>query len=204
MPRTSGKKRLAALLALAGLLTHLTACGTILHPERRGQPSGRLDPAIVALDAVGLLLFFIPGVIAFAVDFSNGTIYLPDGGSADARPLPGVEGVQTVRLSPAELTPDREERGLRALTRRPRIERGIADGAEQHRVGVFHGGDGVGRQRLIGGADRRAADQRVHESEVMSVTIGDFMKHARRRRGDVRADAVTAEKNDAGVHTPNP
>ena len=31
------------------------------------------------LDAVGLLFFFVPGVIAFAVDFSNGTIYLPDG-----------------------------------------------------------------------------------------------------------------------------
>ncbi|MGD8177127.1 hypothetical protein [Marinimicrobium sp. ARAG 43.8] len=65
----------------AGLILQTTACGTILYPERKGQTEGRLDPAVVALDAVGLLLFLIPGVIAFAVDFSNGTIYLP-GGSA--------------------------------------------------------------------------------------------------------------------------
>ena len=48
-----------------------------MHPERRGQPAGRLDWEIVALDAIGLFFFFIPGVIAFAVDFSNSTIYLP-------------------------------------------------------------------------------------------------------------------------------
>lgn len=65
----------------AGLILQTTACGTILYPERKGQTEGRLDPAVVALDAVGLLLFLVPGVIAFAVDFSNGTIYLP-GGSA--------------------------------------------------------------------------------------------------------------------------
>ena len=60
-------------------------CGTVLHPERRGQAAGPLDWKIVALDAVGLLFFFVPGVVAFAVDFSNGTIYLPteEYGSAD-------------------------------------------------------------------------------------------------------------------------
>lgn len=63
----------------ASLLAQLTACGTILHPERKGQKSGRIDPAIAVLDGLGLLLFLIPGVIAFAVDFSNGTIYLPGG-----------------------------------------------------------------------------------------------------------------------------
>lgn len=63
----------------ASLLVQLTACGTILHPERKGQKSGQIDPAIAVFDAIGLLFFFIPGVIAFAVDFSNGTIYLPGG-----------------------------------------------------------------------------------------------------------------------------
>ena len=29
------------------------------------------------MDAIGLFFFLIPGVIAFAVDFNNGTIYLP-------------------------------------------------------------------------------------------------------------------------------
>jgi len=64
---------------VASLLAQLAACGTILHPERKGQTSGRIDPAIAVLDGLGLLLFLIPGVIAFAVDFSNGTIYLPGG-----------------------------------------------------------------------------------------------------------------------------
>lgn len=65
---------LAGGSVLAGVAS---GCGTIIHPERRGQPTGRLDPAIVLLDGLGLLLFFIPGIIAFAVDFSTGAIYLP-------------------------------------------------------------------------------------------------------------------------------
>ena len=72
-------KKLITLFISTGLILNLTACGTILHPERKGQTSGRLDAGVVLLDAVGLLFFFVPGVIAFAVDFSNGTIYLPDG-----------------------------------------------------------------------------------------------------------------------------
>src|SRR5580698_7330540 len=59
------------------LVFQLTGCGTLLYPERRGQVAGRLDAGVVILDAVGLLFFIIPGVIAFAVDFSNGSIYLP-------------------------------------------------------------------------------------------------------------------------------
>lgn len=50
----------------------------MFHPERRGQPhSHHLDWQIVALDGLCLLLFFVPGVIAFAVDFATGAIYLP-------------------------------------------------------------------------------------------------------------------------------
>src|SRR5690606_35912214 len=60
----------------------ISACGTILHPERKGQISGRIDPSIAVLNGIGLLFFLVPGVIAFAVDFNNGTIYLPN--SADA------------------------------------------------------------------------------------------------------------------------
>lgn len=64
-------------LMIGGAAASMTACGTILHPERKGQRGGRIDPSIAILDGIGLLFFFIPGVIAFAVDFSNGTIYLP-------------------------------------------------------------------------------------------------------------------------------
>lgn len=75
MPLISRRRWIGLILANAGLIG--AGCGTILYPERRGQPAGMLDWKVVALDAVGLILFFVPGVIAFAVDFSNGTIYLP-------------------------------------------------------------------------------------------------------------------------------
>lgn len=55
----------------------ITACGTLMYLERRVQTSGRIDPAIAILDGVGVLLFVIPGLIAFAVDFATGAIYLP-------------------------------------------------------------------------------------------------------------------------------
>ena len=58
------------------LILHLTACGTLLYPERKGQTGGRIDAGVAALNGVGLLLFVIPGLIAYAVDFNNGTIYL--------------------------------------------------------------------------------------------------------------------------------
>jgi hypothetical protein len=66
-------------LVIALFVFHQCGCGTIFFPERKGQPPGPLDLKVVALDAIGLLFFFIPGVIAFAVDFNNGTIYLPPG-----------------------------------------------------------------------------------------------------------------------------
>ncbi len=62
------------------MIAQLAGCGTIIHPERKGQKDGRIDPGIAVLDGIGLLFFIIPGVIAFAVDFSNGTIYLPGTG----------------------------------------------------------------------------------------------------------------------------
>ena len=61
----------------AVLIVQLMGCGTILYPERKGQKSGNIDVGVAILDGIGLLLFIIPGVIAFAVDFYDGTIYLP-------------------------------------------------------------------------------------------------------------------------------
>ena len=62
------------------LMAQLTGCGTLMYPERKGQKDGRIDAGVAVLDGLGLLFFIIPGVIAFAVDFSNGTIYLPGTG----------------------------------------------------------------------------------------------------------------------------
>lgn len=63
------------LLGLSVMLS-VVSCGTILYPERRGQAAGRIDAGVAVLDGLGLLFFFVPGVIAFAVDFTTGAIYL--------------------------------------------------------------------------------------------------------------------------------
>jgi len=70
-------RRAAVVAAMAGTLVGATACGVILYPERKGQVDGRIDPAVAVLDGIGLLFFIVPGVIAFAVDFATGAIYLP-------------------------------------------------------------------------------------------------------------------------------
>ena len=86
-------RKFISLSLVAVTLANIAACGTIIYPERRGQAGGRIDPAIAILDGTGLLFFIIPGVIAFAVDFSNGSIYLPGGrsnlssGTGQADPL---------------------------------------------------------------------------------------------------------------------
>lgn len=79
-------------------------CGTVLHPERRGQAAGPLDWKIVALDAVGLLFFFVPGVVAFAVDFSNGTIYMPSESYSSADRRSGSTELQKVDVPVADMT----------------------------------------------------------------------------------------------------
>lgn len=76
------RTKAAALSLSLALVLQTTACGFILHPERKGQTGGQIDPAIAILDGIGLLLFIIPGAIAFGVDFYHGTIYLPNGSSA--------------------------------------------------------------------------------------------------------------------------
>ncbi len=106
----------------------VSGCGTLLYPERRGQPAGRLDWKVVALNGIGLLFFFIPGVIAFAVDFLNGTIYLP----AESEPceppcLPApasaakstnrrLSGLRPIKVPRKELTPRRIEEVIARYT----------------------------------------------------------------------------------------
>jgi len=72
------RRHLLQYAAQTAVVAAVSGCGTLMYPERRGQKGGRLDWRVVALNGIGLLFFFIPGVIAFAVDFINGTIYLPE------------------------------------------------------------------------------------------------------------------------------
>src|ERR1700758_5507579 len=92
--------QIAATLMASGAV-FLASCGTILYPERRGQPAGRLDVGVVALDGIGLLLFLVPGVIAFAVDFATGAIYLPPGYALAVPPT--AADLCQLRVDPGEL-----------------------------------------------------------------------------------------------------
>lgn len=76
-------KRLLTPLLLAIYLCASSGCGVLLYPERQGQKQGKLDVGVVALDGIGLFFFVVPGLIAFAIDFYQGTIYLPNTGFSD-------------------------------------------------------------------------------------------------------------------------
>jgi len=73
-------------LLVATLLTQLTACGTLFFPDRRGQIEGRIDPVVAGLNAIGILFYVIPGLIAFGIDFATGAIYLPGGLTSQVDP----------------------------------------------------------------------------------------------------------------------
>lgn len=68
------------VLFLSVCVLSLQACGTLIKRDQIGKAhSKKLDLPIVALNAIGLVLFIVPGVVAFTVDYLNGTLYLPYG-----------------------------------------------------------------------------------------------------------------------------
>ncbi len=92
-------RALARFLLLPILLVQ-SACGTLLYPERRGQTEGRIDPAVAIMNGIGVLFFNIPGLVAFAVDFSTGAIYLPPDETSDER------GGRVIEMDPDNITPE--------------------------------------------------------------------------------------------------
>ena len=81
-------RREIAFGLLIALGVESTACGTLIYPERRGQRSGRIDPGVAVMDGIGLLLFIIPGLVAFAIDFSTGAIYVPGSRRGEVERVP--------------------------------------------------------------------------------------------------------------------
>lgn len=70
--------KLASMAVIAAVALQLAGCGTLLYPERRGTQGGRVDAGVAIMDGLWCLVFIVPGVVAFIVDFSDGAIY--DGG----------------------------------------------------------------------------------------------------------------------------
>jgi len=75
---TSRRFFLQEISLLSGVFA-LNGCGTILYPERRNQATVglALDLTVIILDGILCLLFVVPGVVAFGVDFATGAIYIP-------------------------------------------------------------------------------------------------------------------------------
>jgi copper chaperone CopZ len=100
------------VLVCVVLIVQLAGCGTIMYPERKGQRGGRIDPGIAVLDGLCLLLFIIPGVIAYAVDFGNGTIYLPN----TARGSLDLKNTKQVKFDPKHYTNETIEKIIKEET----------------------------------------------------------------------------------------
>lgn|GEM_PF-299227 len=138
-------------------------CGTLLYPERRGQPAGRLDWRVVLLDGIGLFFFFIPGVIAFAVDFLNGTIYLPAEG-VDCEPpqqssTSSPPALRKITLSRSELTPRGIERRVsREIGKPVSLEEGDCMICEMDSIDRFW--EQAGRLKRSWRKTERRAEQR--------------------------------------------
>lgn len=113
--RISYSRRWFLRSMLAACAASASGCGSILYPERVGQPRrGPLDWKVVVMDGACLLLFFVPGVVAFAVDWYNGTLFLP-AHQCRHRHDP-VEGMVQVDLGRDPLTQDRLEAEILKLT----------------------------------------------------------------------------------------
>jgi hypothetical protein len=110
-----------ALALVAAIALASTSCGTLLYPERRGQPRGVIDSGVLLLDAVGLIFFVVPGLVAFAVDFTTGAIYYPPapyGGPVTQNGL-GRDDLVRVDVPKDELTQERIEQVVSQQTGKP-------------------------------------------------------------------------------------
>lgn len=121
----------AAMLLVATTI-QLSGCGTLLYPERRGQSSGQIDPAVAILNGVGVIVFIIPGLIAFAIDFATGAIYLPSAKKSKTTTLSDelrIINVNAARLSAQEIDAivERETGIVQVLSRRDLMTQTLPD-----------------------------------------------------------------------------
>ena len=103
------KVRLLVISLCSVMLLNIVSCGYIMYPERKGQKGGKIDAGVAVLDGIGLLFFIIPGIVAYAVDFSTGCIYLP-GTSASSNDE--SKGLNVVKVD-GEITSDKIEAVLK-------------------------------------------------------------------------------------------
>ena len=111
--------RFVAVILCVTIVVQLAGCGTLMYPERKGQSGDRIDVGVAILDGLGLLLFIIPGLIAYGVDFSTGAIYLPPGEDdqiGDNEDGSAVEKINVVYLDPDNMTAEAIENAIAKAT----------------------------------------------------------------------------------------
>ena len=98
-----------SVILFLSMVIQMASCGTLLYPGRRHSniqvdPAGRqVDPAVAVLDAACLVFFVIPGIIAFAVDFATGAIYLPQGKKQSNATGLGLQKRVVIQLLPDKM-----------------------------------------------------------------------------------------------------
>jgi hypothetical protein len=98
-----------------GFLTTVMAA-TLLYPERRGHRSGRIDAGVAVLNGIGMVFFIIPGIIAFAVDFGTGAIYLPEDTTTVQSDPADLSNMVAIHLDKTQLTQSNIEGLLKEYT----------------------------------------------------------------------------------------
>lgn len=102
--KTLSKPVVLAPVALTPVALFSTGCGTLMHSERMGQPhSHQIDWKVAALNGLGMLFFFVPGVVAFAVDFYTGAIYLPYEETYPTYQMPAPPATPAPNWSPSDV-----------------------------------------------------------------------------------------------------
>ncbi|QDU77492.1 hypothetical protein Pan97_45620 [Bremerella volcania] len=103
MQRRQFLKTLTTPVALAPVALFSSGCGSLMHSERVGQPhTHQIDWKVAALNGLGMLFFFVPGVVAFAVDFYTGAIYLPYDEVHPPQYMPGPATTPAPSWSPSD------------------------------------------------------------------------------------------------------
>ena len=105
-------RKILSVLIIIAFVAQLTGCGTLMYPERKGQRGGNIDTGVAILDGIGLLFAVIPGLIAFAIDFNNGTIYLPGTSKASLE----LKNMRQVKFDPRHSTVASIEKTLKEET----------------------------------------------------------------------------------------
>ncbi len=113
------KYRILALL----LVLFLTSCGTLMHPERKGQfvHDKKLDLSVTLLNASTIFIFPPLTLVAFVVDASNKTLFLPADEVLLYKDTPKNKAIEREqerilreeeKLRQAELEQQKEEMGI--------------------------------------------------------------------------------------------